>query len=149
MKAYPERKHSAVLRAHLRLAGARVLDVGCGDGSLLAYLVTFKQVKGCGLELSQSGVNASVGYGLSAALRETVTLTGGVVDQSNFFDYELLRMEDMPRIEVHIVPSAEPPTGVGEPGTPVIAPAVANAVYRATGQRITMMPFSMTELRTA
>ena len=63
-------------------------------------------------------------------------------DQSNFYDYLPLRISDMPEIEVHIVPSAEAPTGVGEPGTPPIGPAVANAVAKATGQLITVLPFA-------
>lgn len=69
-------------------------------------------------------------------------MTDGAVDQSNYPDYAALRIADMPRVEVHIVPSTEGPSGVGEPGTPPIGPAVANAVARATGQRITVLPFS-------
>jgi isoquinoline 1-oxidoreductase beta subunit len=85
-------------------------------------------------------IEGGIGYGLSAALHEQVTMTAGVVDQSNFSDYTILRASEMPKIEVHIVPSAEKPTGVGEPGTPPIAPAVANAILAATGKAPRKLP---------
>jgi isoquinoline 1-oxidoreductase subunit beta len=92
----------------------------------------------CGVVVNPDVVTAQmeggIGFGLSAALHEAVTLTDGVVDQSNFSDYTILRASEMPKIEVHIVPSTEKPTGVGEPGTPPIAPAVANAILAATGK---------------
>ena len=65
----------------------------------------------------------------------------GVVQQGNFDGYEVLRFDEMPAVEVHIVASAEPPTGIGEPGTPPIGPAVANAVAAATGKRVRTLPF--------
>jgi isoquinoline 1-oxidoreductase beta subunit len=78
------------------------------------------------------------------------TLTDGHVDQTNFHQYQVLRMPEMPRIiEVHIVPSANAPTGVGEPGTPPIAPAVANAVRAATGVRLHTLPFDLAAARRA
>jgi isoquinoline 1-oxidoreductase beta subunit len=70
-----------------------------------------------------------------------------VVEQSNFHDYPPLRMGDMPRVETYIVPSADKPTGVGEPGTPVIAPAVANAIAAATGKRLRKLPFDTGALK--
>jgi isoquinoline 1-oxidoreductase beta subunit len=70
-------------------------------------------------------------------------LNGGVVDQANFDTYEPLRMSDMPKVEVHIVGSTEQPTGVGEPGVPPIAPAVANAVFKATGKRVQELPLGL------
>ena len=75
-------------------------------------------------------MQGGIGYALSAALREEVTLTGGEVGQRNFDAYRPLRIDEMPEIEVHIVPSNERPSGVGEPGTPPVAPAVANALAR-------------------
>lgn len=63
------------------------------------------------------------------------------MEQSNFHDYQVLRMNEMPVVEVHILPSAEKPTGVGEPGVPPLAPAVANALYAATGVRLRKLPF--------
>ncbi len=79
-------------------------------------------------------------YGLSAALFGEITLKEGRVEQSNFHDYPVVRLDESPDIEVHIVPSSEKPTGVGEPGTPPIAPAVANAVFTATGARLRRLP---------
>jgi isoquinoline 1-oxidoreductase beta subunit len=105
----------------------------------------------CGLAVNPDQVAAQmeggIGYGLGAALRNAITLTEGRVDQSNFHDYEPLRISDMPAVEVHIVPSTAAPTGVGEPGTPVIAPAVANAILAATGKPVRRLPFTRTSLR--
>lgn len=98
----------------------------------------------CGTAINPDNVKAqmegAIGYGLGHALRNEITLTDGVVDQANFDTYEPLRMSEMPEVEVHIVPSALPPTGAGEPGTPPIGPAVSNAVFTATGQRLRKLP---------
>jgi len=100
----------------------------------------------CGVPINPDNIRAQVeggiGYGLSSILREEITLTDGVVDQSNFYDYLPMRISDMPVIDVHIVDSTVSPTGIGEPGTPPIGPAVANAVARATGRRVRTLPFS-------
>jgi len=108
----------------------------------------------CGTAVTPDVVKAQmqsgIGYGLSAALYGRITLTDGHVDQSNFHQYQVLRMNEMPRlIEVHIVPSGNPPSGVGEPGTPPIAPAVANAVRAATGIRLRSLPFDLAAARKA
>ena len=87
-------------------------------------------------------MEGGIGYALGAALRNKVTLTDGIVDQSNFHDYRVLRMNEMPVVEVHIVPGGEKPTGVGEPGTPPVAPAVANALAALTGKRVRALPMS-------
>jgi isoquinoline 1-oxidoreductase subunit beta len=81
-------------------------------------------------------------YGLSAILYGAIDLEDGRVKQSNFNDYRVLRINEMPPIEVHIVPSTEKPTGIGEPGVPPIGPAVANAWAKLTGQRVFELPFS-------
>jgi len=95
-------------------------------------------------------MQSGIGYGLSAALLGRITLTDGHVDQSNFHQYQVLRMNNMPRaIEVYIVPSVRAPSGVGEPGTPPIAPAVANAVRAATGIRLHTLPFDLAGARRA
>jgi isoquinoline 1-oxidoreductase beta subunit len=73
-------------------------------------------------------------YGLSAALFGQVTLKDGMVEQTNFDTYRVLRNSEAPTVETYIVPSANPPSGIGEPGTPVIGPAVANALLAITGQ---------------
>jgi isoquinoline 1-oxidoreductase beta subunit len=108
----------------------------------------------CGLAVNPDGVKAqmesAIVFGLSAALYGEITFKDGRVQQSNFHDYRVLRMNQMPRIEVHIVPSSETiPTGVGEPGVPPIAPAVANAVFSATGKRVRRLPIEPTALRRA
>ena len=87
-------------------------------------------------------MQSGIGFGLSAALTGAITLKDGEVEQSNFHDYTVLRMPQMPPIEVHIVPSAEKPTGVGEPGTPVIGPALANALYGIMGKPLRRLPLS-------
>ncbi|HSD40532.1 MAG TPA: xanthine dehydrogenase family protein molybdopterin-binding subunit [Burkholderiales bacterium] len=87
-------------------------------------------------------MESGIGYGLSAALTGAITLKEGVVEQSNFHNYPVLRINEMPRVEVHIVRSREKPTGVGEPATPVIAPALANALYAATGKAVRSLPLS-------
>ncbi len=101
----------------------------------------------CGIAVNPDVVRAQMeggmGFGLSAALLSELTLRDGQVQQSNFHDYQVLRMDRMPEVDVYIVPSAEPPTGVGEPATPVIAPAVANAVFAATGQRLRRLPLKL------
>ena len=86
-------------------------------------------------------IEGGIVYGLSAALHGAITLEKGRVMQSNFHDYAPLRFSEMPQVEVHIVTSSKPPTGIGEPGTPPIAPAVANAVFALTGKRLRRMPF--------
>lgn len=100
----------------------------------------------CGLAVNPDVVAAQmeggIGYGLGAGLKGAITLAGGEVEQGNFDGYDVLRISEMPRVEVHIVPSAEPPTGVGEPGTPVVTPAVANALLSGTGVRTTVLPMN-------
>jgi isoquinoline 1-oxidoreductase beta subunit len=107
----------------------------------------------CGLAVNPDQVKAQmeggIGYGLGAVLHDAVTLKDGRVEQSNFHDYLPLRINEMPAVEVYIVPSAEAPTGVGEPGVPPIGPAVANAVYKATGRRIRVLPFALHGLSAA
>jgi isoquinoline 1-oxidoreductase subunit beta len=84
-------------------------------------------------------MEGGIDFGLSAALHEAITLKEGVVDQSNFHDCEPLRMEEAPQIEVYRALDGKA-DGLGEPGTPVIAPAVANAILAATGKRLRNLP---------
>ena len=99
----------------------------------------------CGLAVNPDIVKAQmeggVGFGLGAALRNQVTLKKGQVVQSNFHDYQPIRIDDMPQVEVRVLPSVEPPSGVGEPGVPPIAPAVSNAWSALTGDRFRNLPF--------
>lgn len=98
----------------------------------------------CGVAVNPDVIRAqmegSIGYALTAALSGEITLKEGVVQQNNFDGYPVLRIADMPKIEVYIVPSANKPTGVGEPGVPPLAPALANAIFAATGKHINQLP---------
>ncbi|HEX4052380.1 MAG TPA: xanthine dehydrogenase family protein molybdopterin-binding subunit [Steroidobacteraceae bacterium] len=100
----------------------------------------------CGIAINPNVITAQmqggIGFGLSAALYGAVTLKDGVVQQSNFDAYRCLRPSEMPLVEVYIVPSHEAPSGVGGPGTPPIAPAVVNAIFQATGQRLRRLPLA-------
>ena len=105
----------------------------------------------CGMAVNPDQVRAQmeggIGFALSAARHSAITLKDGRVEQSNFDSYPLLRIGEMPQVEVHIVPSEVAPTGVGEPGVPPLAPAVANALFAATGKRLRRLPFDTAELR--
>jgi CO/xanthine dehydrogenase Mo-binding subunit len=98
----------------------------------------------CGLvvnpDLVRCQVESAIVFGLSAALKQRITFARGRVEQTNFHQFQALRMHEMPKIEVHIVPSDEPPSGIGEPGLPPLAPAVTNAIFAATGRRIRELP---------
>lgn len=98
----------------------------------------------CGIavtpDLIAAQMEGGIGFGLGAILRNQITLDKGTVEQSQFFDYEPLRISDMPVVETHIVPSAEAPSGVGEPGTPLIGPAVANAIFWGTSKEVDTLP---------
>lgn len=99
----------------------------------------------CGTPINPDVIAAQmeggIGFGLGAALYGAVTLKDGHVQQSNFNSYRVLRMNEMPKVEVHIVPSTEAPTGVGEPGVAPVGPAFANAIFAATGRRVHVFPF--------
>jgi isoquinoline 1-oxidoreductase beta subunit len=89
-------------------------------------------------------IEGSIGFALSMVLRNEITLRNGVVQQANFDDYEPTRMREMPKVEVHIVPSVEPPSGIGEPGLPPVAPAIGNALAAVTGKRPRSLPLRYT-----
>ncbi|RTL52675.1 MAG: xanthine dehydrogenase family protein molybdopterin-binding subunit [Rhodocyclaceae bacterium] len=94
----------------------------------------------------RSQVEGAVGFALSAALHGEITLKEGRVEQGNFDGYPPLRINEMPKVEVHIVPSSAAPTGIGEPGVPPLAPAVANAIAAASGKRLMRLPFNSATL---
>ena len=101
----------------------------------------------CGIVINPKIVEAQmesgVVFGLTATLKSAITIRNGQVEQANFDDFPILRMDEMPVVEVHIVKNTYPPTGIGEAGVPLIAPAVANAVFTATGKRIRQLPIKL------
>ncbi|MDW6024269.1 xanthine dehydrogenase family protein molybdopterin-binding subunit [Mesorhizobium sp. BAC0120] len=105
----------------------------------------------CGVVINPDTVKAqiqsAVMFGITAALHGEITLKNGRVEQTNFDTYQMLRMNEAPSVEVHIVPSTEAPGGMGEPGTSAIVPAVANAIFAATGKRLRKMPIDSSVLR--
>lgn len=98
----------------------------------------------CGLSVNPQSLKAqmesAISFGLGAAMHSEITFKDGMVQQSNFHDYKVMRMNEMPKVEVHIVESTEKMGGVGEPGLPPVAPAVTNAIFAATGKRIRSLP---------
>ena len=88
-------------------------------------------------------------YGLTAALYGEITIEDGAVEQSNFHDYQMVRMDNAPAIDVEIIVSDAPLGGAGEPGTPPISPAVTNAIFKATGKRIRSLPIMNTDFEAA
>jgi isoquinoline 1-oxidoreductase beta subunit len=125
---------------------AQVAEITRGDGGSFTVDRIICAVD-CGVAVNPDVIRAQmeggIGYGLSAALAGTITLKDGIVEQGNFDSYPVLRINQMPAVEVHIVESDAPPTGVGEPGTPVVAPAVANALAAATGSRYYRLPLEI------
>jgi len=135
----------ALLRAYDSVV-AQVAEVSVSEtGQVRVHRVTC--AIDCGTVVNPGLVEAQmqggIVFGLTAALHGEITLAEGRVQQSNFFDYEMMRMPEAPVVEVHIVPSAEPPGGVGEAGVPPIAPAVANAVFALTGERVRRLPLRL------
>jgi isoquinoline 1-oxidoreductase subunit beta len=124
---------------------AQVAEVSLEGSRLRVHRVTC--AIDCGVCFNPAGVAAQmesgIVYGLSAALYGRITMKDGRVEQSNFHDYPVLRLDEMPRIEVHVVPSTEKSGGAGEPGTPPIAPAVANALFALNGRRLRRLPFDV------
>src|SRR6267378_594278 len=104
----------------------------------------------CGTVINPDTVKAQmeggIVFGLTAALKTEITLKAGKVEQSNFHDYQMLRIFESPKIEVYIVPSTANPTGVGEPGVPPVAPALTNAIFAVTGKRIRRLPIRASDL---
>ena len=160
-------RHQAVLGLAAAQAGwgrplpagrARGLAVHESFGTVVAQVVEVSGTKhgprierivcavDCGVAVTPNIVamqmESGIGYGLSAALSGAVTLKEGIVEQSNFHDYPVLRIGQMPPVETFIVPSSAKPSGVGEPATPVIAPALANALYALYGTPLRALPLS-------
>jgi isoquinoline 1-oxidoreductase beta subunit len=131
---------------------AQVAEVSVGkDGAVRLERVV------CALDCGQSvnpdtivaQVESGIVFGASAALWNEITFDRGRVQQNNFSDYRIMRITEMPRVEVHIVPSTDHPGGIGEPGCAAIAPAMTNAIFAATGKRIRKLPINAEELKLA
>ena len=124
---------------------AEIAEVSITDGQIKVHNVTC--VVDCGIAINpdvvRSQMEGSVMYGLTAALHGDMNLVNGEIKESNFHDYPILRMNEAPAVDVVIIESDAAPTGVGEPGLPPIAPAVANAVYQATAQRLRSLPLRL------
>jgi isoquinoline 1-oxidoreductase beta subunit len=124
---------------------AQVAEVSVDSGRIRVHRVVC--AIDCGIAVNPGAIAAQldsgVAFGLGAALHSRLSFKGGQVQESNFHDYRVLRLNEMPVVETHIVPSTERPGGVGEPGTPPIAPAVANAVFALTGQRLRELPLQL------
>jgi isoquinoline 1-oxidoreductase subunit beta len=122
---------------------AQVVEISLGEGGAIKPERVVCAVD-CGTAINPDQVVAQmqggIGFGLSSILAEEITLTGGSVDQANYDTYTPLRIDQMPVVEVHIVPSENPPTGAGEPGVPPLGPALANAIYQATKKRVRILP---------
>jgi isoquinoline 1-oxidoreductase subunit beta len=135
---------------HGRTCIAQVAEVSVGDdGGVRVHRIVC--AVDCGLVGNLGGLEAQVEgaivWGLSAALKTEITFRDGRVEQHTFADYPVLRLHETPRIEVHVVPSTEPPTGIGEQPVPPAAPAVANAIFAATGTRVRKLPIRAEDLR--
>jgi isoquinoline 1-oxidoreductase beta subunit len=127
---------------------AQVAEISIDQGKVRVHRVVC--AVDCGQVVNPAGVvqqmQSAIVYGLSAALRGNITIDRGRVQQTNFHQYEPLRISEMPVVEVHIVPSSNPLGGIGEVGTPAIAPAVTNAIFAATKKRIRRLPISLETL---
>jgi CO/xanthine dehydrogenase Mo-binding subunit len=137
--------HGVACHNSFKSSVAQVAEVSVENNEIKIHKITC--VVDCGFAVNPDIVKAQMESGiifaLTAALYGEITLKDGVVQQSNFHDYPMLRMAQSPEIEVHIVASDEGPTGVGEPGVPPVAAAVANAVFAATGKRLRSLPLSL------
>jgi isoquinoline 1-oxidoreductase subunit beta len=130
---------------------AQVAEVCCDSSAGSIRISRVVCAVDCGTTVNPLGVKAqmegAINFGLAQALKSAITVDRGRVQQSNFHDYEVLRMSDAPPvIEVHIVPSPEPPGGCGEPGVPPAAPALGNAIFAATGKRVRKLPIRAADL---
>lgn len=139
------RAHGVALHHCFGSTVAQVAEVSVEGGQIRVHRVVC--AIDCGLAINpniiRQQMESAVVFGLSAALGEEATIKDGRVQQSNFHDYPVLRMAQAPQVDTVIMPSAQPPQGVGEPGVPPIAPAVAAAVFRLTGQRLRSLPLRL------
>jgi len=127
---------------------AAVAEVSMKDGMPKVHRLVY--AVDCGRPINPDGIRAQVEgaaiYGLSAALHDAITIKGGAVEQTNFHQYQMPRIGDTPKTEIFIVESKEEPTGIGEPGLPVVAASVCNAIYALTKKRVRRLPIRASDL---
>ena len=150
-KGQPEKGRAMGVAAHESFGSyvAMVADVTAGAGTVKVNRIVAAVDVGIAVnpDIVRAQVEGAVGFALSSVLRNRVTLKDGVVQETNFDAYEPTRLTEMPVVEVHIVPSQAAPTGIGEPGVPVLAPSISNAVFAATGQRLRSLPLDLSGLK--
>ena len=134
---------TAKVKSELSRLGSNMLSISPGQFGPGRPSAEAKAFKSRDVEVIRAQITGGVAWGLGPVLQNAITLRDGVVEQTNFHDYQPLRLAQMPVVDVHILPSSAPPTGVGELGVPCIAPAVANAVYAATGHRVRVLPITV------
>src|SRR5437667_1338388 len=144
----PGRHRGVAVVDNLGSFNAQVAEISIDKGKVRVHRVVC--AVDCGHVVNPAIVKAQIEsgivYGLSAALRGEITIDRGRLQQSNFNNYEPLRIDEMPVIETYIVPSTNPPGGIGEASTPAIAPAITNAIFSATGKRIRRLPIKPEDL---
>jgi isoquinoline 1-oxidoreductase beta subunit len=138
----PGRGHGLAVHQSFGSYCAQAVEVSIEGGNIRVHRVVC--AIDCGIPVNPDNIKAqmesAIVFGLSAALFGQMSIKEGRIQQSNFHDYRVLRINEMPQIEAHVLPSTESPGGVGEPATPPIAAAVANAVFALTGQRLRELP---------
>lgn len=137
--------HGLALHSSFGSHVAQVAEVSIQQGKIRVHKVTC--ALDCGIAVDPDAIRAqmegAVAFALTATLKSAITVEDGKVEQSNFNDFPLLRMSEMPQVTTHFVNNPRPPGGIGEPGVPPLAPAVANAVFAATGQRLRSLPLRL------
>jgi isoquinoline 1-oxidoreductase beta subunit len=148
LPAPAERHRGIALAESFRSYVAQVAEISI-DGAGRPKVHRVVCAVDCGVAVNPDQIRAQmeggIGFGLGAIMKSQLTLNQGKVVEGNFDGYDVLRIDEMPKVEVYIVKSTAPPTGVGEPGVPPIGPAVANAFFNATGKRVRVLPFSRSE----
>jgi CO/xanthine dehydrogenase Mo-binding subunit len=141
----PGRFHGVAVFESFGTVVGQVAEVSVADDRIRVHKVTC--AVDCGRvvnpDIVRQQMESGIHFGLTAALHGEINFDGGRVRQSNFHDYRMLRLHESPAVDVHIMASDRHPSGVGEPGTPPIAAAVANAVFAATGQRLRSLPLRL------
>jgi isoquinoline 1-oxidoreductase beta subunit len=142
--AMPGRFHGIALMEGYATCLAQVAEISIAHGALKVHKITC--VVDCGQMINprivESQIESGIVFGLSAALWGEITLDGGRVQQRNFNTYRILRSNELPELDVHLAPSDEPPGGIGEPAVPLVAPAICNAIFAATGKRLRSLPIA-------